>query len=84
MRISHDVLYLLLGVIATSVGIEIFFFRGMLTMRTCLSQPGIFLDFNAPAFIVREVQLESVDFVLRHQIDKILKERDRVKMPPHI
>src|SRR5215469_5065825 len=81
MRIGHNVLDLLLGIVTASVRIGILLVENFIR---ALRQLGILLDFDSPSLIVCQVPVESVDLVLRQEIKKPLNRGNRKEVPPDI
>ena len=58
--------------------------QGLAPLRPDLGQFRVLLDLDPPALIIRQMPMKSIELILRHQIDVLLDELDRHKMPTHI
>jgi hypothetical protein len=75
--VLHDVLVLFLGVVATFAAADLGF-------TAMLGQLGPGFDLDAPALIVRQVQVHGVHFVGRNQVDETFGVFHTKEMPGHI
>src|SRR5215470_2429952 len=82
-RVVDDLLDLRLRIVASDVRIGILFSWNR-ALETDFGQAGIFLDFETPALVICEMPMESVELILRHQVEYFLDFGDRKKVPPDI